>query len=155
MTGSNDGAPEVALPEVALPPSMPRVQIGAHVEVELWSETGDVENAAFDVVPDRQADFASGFLGAGTPLGQAILGQPAGSAVHYHAADIVGVRVLSVSRSTRSFDEAAIEARRAVTQAAEERAKTDEMVQLALTVNVKWGGYDPEPLEGDARPDLP
>ena len=25
-----------------------------------------------------------------------------------------------------------------------ERAKTDKMVQLALTVNVKWGGYDPE-----------
>ncbi len=145
MTISHDEAPEVALP-----PSIPRVQIGCRVEVELLNESGEAENAAFDVVPDRQADFASGFLGAGTPLGQAIMGRAAGSTVPYNAADIVEVRIRSVSRSSRSSDEAAAEARRAMTQAAEERAKTDEMVQLALTVNVKWGGYDPEPLESSS-----
>ena len=123
------------------------VALGTRVEVEMVSEFGDSERLAFDIVPDRAADFAAGFLGAGTPLAQAIMGRPEGSIVPYSAADITEVHILSVTRSERAGDETAAEARLAATQEAVERAKTDEMVQLALTVNVKWGGYDPEPLE--------
>ena len=57
------------------------------------------------------------------------------------------VQILAVTLSVRRAAEDAAEVRQAATQEAVERAKTDEMVQLALTVNVKWGGYDPEPLE--------
>ena len=50
------------------------VQIGQRVIVELIDQEGRREQLALDVVPDDAADFASGFLGAGTPLAQAILG---------------------------------------------------------------------------------
>jgi Transcription elongation factor, GreA/GreB, C-term len=127
------------------PPGL--VALGTRVDVEMISEVGDSERLTFDLVPDRAADFAAGFLGTGTPLAQAIMGRPEGSIVPYCAADIVEVHILSVTRSERAGDETAAEARLAATQEAVERAKTDEMVQLALTVNVKWGDYDPEPLE--------
>lgn len=123
------------------------VALGTRVEVELISEFGDSERLTFDLVPDRAADFAAGFLGAGTPLAQAIMGRPVGSVVAYRVGDMAEVRILAVALSERLADADAAEARNAATQEAVERAKTDESVQLALTVNVKWGGYDPEPLE--------
>lgn len=122
------------------------VALGTHVEIELRSETGDTERLAFDIVPDAAADFAAGFLAAGTPLARAILGRPAGAVVPYRQADIVEARILSVRPSQRLADAAAAEARKAATQEAVARAVTEESVQLALTVNVKWGDYDPEPL---------
>ena len=54
------------------------VALGTHVEVELIDESGASEHLAFDLVPDEQADFANGFLGAGTPLAQAIWGRTRG-----------------------------------------------------------------------------
>lgn len=122
------------------------VALGTHVEIELISQASEEERLAFDIVPDAAADFATGFLAASTPLAQAIMGRPAGAVVPYRQADIVEVRILSVRLSQRPADETAAEAREAATQEAVTRAKTDELVQLALTVNVKWGDYDPEPL---------
>jgi len=58
---------------------------------------GAGEQLAFDVVPDSKADFEAGFLGAGTPLARAILDRPAGSRIPYRMADIVEVRILSVT----------------------------------------------------------
>lgn len=120
------------------------VALGTRVEVELISELGDSERLTFDLVPDRAADFAAGFLGANTPLAQAIMGRPACSIVPYRVGDMAEVHILAVALSERRAAEDAAEARHAVTQEAVERAKLDEMVQLALTVNVKWGDYDPE-----------
>jgi transcription elongation GreA/GreB family factor len=65
------------------------VAIGTHVEVELIDESGAGELLAVDIVPDNQADFASGFLGAGTLLARAILGQLPGSVVSYRVGDIL------------------------------------------------------------------
>jgi hypothetical protein len=123
------------------------VALGTRVEVELVAQAGDRERLAFDIVPDRAADFAAGFLGASTPLAQAIMGRPEGSSVPYRVGDLVEARILTVTLSERTADGSAAESRNAATQEAVERAKTDELVQLALTVNVKWGEYDPEPLE--------
>lgn len=125
------------------------VALGACVEVELVDQAGEGERLTFDIVPDRAADFAAGFLGASTLLAQAIMGHPVGSVVPYLVGDLAEVRILAVTLSERLADGDAAEARNAATQEAVERAKTDELVQLALTVNVKWGGYDPEPLERD------
>jgi hypothetical protein len=72
------------------------------------------------------------------------MGRAVGSVVPYEAGDIVEARILAVTLSVRRAAEDAAEARQALTQEAVERAKLDEMVQLALTVNVKWGDYDPE-----------
>jgi hypothetical protein len=120
------------------------VALGTRVEVEMVSELGDSERLTFDIVPDRAADFTAGFLGSGTPLAQAIVGRPAGSIVPYRVGDLAEVRILTVALSERLAAGDAADARQALTQEAVERAKLDEMVQLALTVNVKWGDYDPE-----------
>jgi hypothetical protein len=122
------------------------VALGAHVEVELVSESGEVERLAFDIVPDAAADFAAGFLAESAALAVALMGRPEGAAVSYRQADIVEARILSARPSQRLADASAAGARQAATQEAVARAKTDELVQLALTVNVKWGDYDPEPL---------
>ena len=96
LSDENDGQAEAAQTPVA---------VGTHVQLELLTESGTSEAMAFDVVPDSSADFAAGFLGAGTPLAQAILGQWAGSRVPYRAADIVEVRILAVTSSAHSPDD--------------------------------------------------
>jgi hypothetical protein len=133
--------------QVSLPQAIPRVRIGARIEIELLSETGEVEHLAVDVVADGQADFAAGFLGAGTPLARAILGQPTGATVPYAVADVVQVRILSVAPSERVPVPDVAAAREAAVQEAVSKANMEEMVRLALTVDVKWGDTDPEALE--------
>ena len=120
------------------------VSLGSCVEVELVDQAGVSERLTFDIVPDSAADFTAGFLGAGTPLAQAIMGRPAGSVVPYRVGDMAEVHIRAVALSERRAADDAAEARQVLTQEAVERAKLDEMVQLALTVNVKWGDYDPE-----------
>ena len=128
------------------------VALGTRIELELVAEAGEVERLAVDLVPDAAADFATGFLGASTPLARAIMGRPAGSRVPYRVGDMAEVRILSVTLSKRRADEDAAAARAAATQEAVAQAKLDEMVQLALTVNVKWGDYDPEGIAPDRPP---
>ena len=123
------------------------VAVGTHVAVELATEDGDCEPMTFDIVPDGKADLTSGFLGAGTPLAQAILGQRAGSRVPYRAADIVEVHVLSVGPATASPPGDAEASRQAVIDEAVSRSNLADTLQLALTVDVKWGDYDPEGIE--------
>jgi len=132
--------------EIALASAAPRVKLGDRVEVELIAESGEAEQMAFDIVADKQADFAAGFLGAGTPLAQAILGQPVGAAVPYVRAGAVEVRILAATRSARRQAPDLAAAREAAIQEAVSKANLEDAVRLALTVDVKWGDYDPEAL---------
>jgi Transcription elongation factor, GreA/GreB, C-term len=119
------------------------VALGTHVEVELIDETGARESLAFDLVPDEQADFANGFLGAGTPLAQAILGKSAGDVVAYRLGDVVSVRVVEVTAAERVQEEDVAAKRQAVIeQAVAESERISDMV-FALAVGSKWGDYDP------------
>ena len=123
--------------------------IGTHVEVELIDESGAGELLAVDIVPDNQADFSSGFLGAGTPLAQAILGQPAGSVVPYKVGDILQVRILKVA-SNASAPPADVEAKRqAVIQKAIAQSELVSDMAFALAVGSKWGDYDPGETASD------
>ena len=125
------------------------VAIGTHVEVELIDESGTGELLAVDIVPDSQADFSSGFLGAGTPLAQAILGQPAGSVVSYKVGDILQVRILKVA-SNASAPPADVEAKRqAVIQQAIAQSELVSDMAFALAVGSKWGDYDPGETASD------
>jgi hypothetical protein len=117
------------------------------VEVELVDAAGDAERLAFDIVPESAADFSAGFLGASTPLAQAIVGETAGSTVPYRLADVVAVRILSVEPSRRAPEAGAAEARQAMLSEAVAKSNLEDAVRLALTVDVKWGDYDPEGLE--------
>jgi hypothetical protein len=130
------------------------VHVGTRVEIELIDASGSAEHLAFDIVPESAADFSAGFLGAGTPLAQAILGEVAGSVVAYSLADIVSVRILSVAPSRRAPAASAAQAREAILREAVDKSNLEDAVRLALTVDVKWGEYDPEALElnwGDAQ----
>ncbi len=124
--------------------------IGTHVEVELVDESGAGDSLEVDIVPDSQADFSSGFLGAGTPLAQAILGQPAGSIVPYKVGDILCVRILRVAPRV-STPPADIDAKRqAVIQQAIAQSELVSDMAFALAVGSKWGDYDPGEAASDA-----
>jgi hypothetical protein len=125
------------------------VAIGTHVEVELVEESGAGELLSVNIVPDNQADFASGFLGAGTLLAQAILGQLAGSVVPYKVGDILQVRILKVAANV-SAPPADVEAKRqAVIQKAVAQSELVSDMAFALAVGSKWGDYDPKETSSD------
>ena len=120
-----------------------QVTLGTHVEVELIDETGATEPLAFDLVADEQADFANGFLGAGTPLAQAIWSRCASEVVAYRLGDVVSVRLISVTHAERIQEEDVAAKRQAVIQqAVAESERISDMV-FALAVGSKWGDYDP------------
>jgi hypothetical protein len=124
-------------------PTPIRARLGTRVQVELVDEAGASEQLEFDIVPDAQADFAHGFLGEGTPLAQAIIGQLAGSTVPYRVGDMVQARVLTVSFAARA-PSTDVEARRqaVIQQALAESERVSDMA-FALAVGSKWGDYDP------------
>jgi len=127
----------------------PKVTLGATVEIELIDESGAGEGLTLVVVPDKHADFAAGFLGASTPLAKAVLGQRAGSVVPYKQGDIREVRILSVTPGAKVPRTGADASRQAVSQKALDKADLEDALRLALTVDVKWGEYDPEALVPD------
>ena len=124
----------------------PKVTLGASIEIEMIDESGIGERLALVIVPDKQADFAAGFLGAGTPMAKALLGQRLGSVVAYEQGDIREVRILSVTSSAQVPKTGADASRQTVIQKALDKADLEDALRLALTVDVKWGEYDPEAL---------
>ena len=119
------------------------VALGTHVEVELIDEHGASEPLAFDLVPDEQADFASGFLGAGTPLAQALWGKRADESVPYRRGGVTRVRVVNVMAAARvQAEDVAAKRQAVIQQAVAESERISDMV-FALAVGSKWGDYDP------------
>ena len=144
--------------EAARPPV---VTLGARVRVELVDELGGVEPLDLVLVPDEDADLARGYLGHSTPLGRALAGQEAGSHLPYRQGDIVAVRILSVVPDTVP-DTGAAANRQAVIQEAVERSEALDIARLALTVDTKWGAWDPDAVlpgeeesPGPAEPSAP
>ncbi len=128
-TGPDDAPAEVAL--------------GMHVEVELVGESDEKERLALDIVPDAEADFSAGFHGISTPLSRPMLGRQAGSVLPYRAGDIREVRILSVAASARPSSEDVAASREAILQKAVTKSDMADTVRYALSVDTKWGGYDP------------
>jgi hypothetical protein len=120
-----------------------QVDTGTHVEVELIDQQGNAELLSFDIVPEESADFEHGFLGANTPLAQAILGQCAGSVVPYHMGDIDSVPIVSVSPTQTSAPTDAAERRQAVLKKALDEAERTNAEMFAASYSSKWGDYDP------------
>ena len=138
-------------------PTPLRVALGRHVQVELISKSGSAERLELDLVPDEQADFDRGFLGAGTPLARAILDQAAGQVVPYKMGDIVQVRLISVSPGVNVPPADAAEKRQALLRKAVDKSDLTNAISFALTFDTKWGDYDPEGLasnweQGQAEP---
>ena len=118
------------------------IAIGAHVEVELIDQHGEVEPMAFDIVRAKHADLARGLLAATTPLAQALRGLRAGSEVPYVMGDIRRVRVISVSRAKTDDLEEVREQREAVLRKALNAAQRTDAEVFAASFSGKWGDYD-------------
>jgi hypothetical protein len=126
--------------------------VGTHVTLELTTVEGETEQLEFDLVADRAADFARGFLGESTPLAQAILGQPAGRPLLYQNADIRAVRILAITPSQAVPEDA--EARRQETlRKAVHQSEATNAILFASSFSGKWGDYDPTGLDEDQEPE--
>jgi transcription elongation GreA/GreB family factor len=126
------------------------VRPGARVTVELVpaGEAGGSERLEITLVPDDRADLERGFLGLGTPLGKRLLNQETGSTLPYPHGDVAWVRILAVVPGDVPETSAAA-GRQAALQKAVTRSETEDILRLALTVDVKWGSYDPDGLVPD------
>lgn len=125
------------------------VETGRHVELELRYENGESEQLSLDLVPDRSADFARGFLGEGTPLAQAIRGLPAGSVAAYHAGDVTSVRILAVTAGLSAEPEDLTERRQETLRQAVRASDKVNAIIFASSMNSKWGDYDPSGIQDD------
>ncbi len=116
--------------------------LGMHVAIAFVIPEGE-ERLEFDIVGDEVADFAHGFLGAGTPLATAILGQPAGAVIPYAVDDVQAVKILEVIPS-QVAPPTDVKARREETlrKAVEASDRTNAVI-FASSFSGKWGDYDP------------
>ena len=112
------------------------VALGARVRVELVDERGEAEALDLVLVPDADADLARGFLGQGTPLGRALLGQPVGGSLAYRQGDIVQARILSVVADDVP-DTGTAARQQAIIRETVKRSETQNIARLALTVDTK------------------
>jgi len=130
----------------------PCVGLGSRVVIELIDGRGEVERLSLAVVPDDNADFQAGYLGAGTRLAAAIMGQRAGQTVPYRHGDLVEIRILDIEQFAVSEAPDAASARRAVIQKAIDKSDLQDTLRLALAVSVKWGDYDPNGIAPEDGP---
>jgi hypothetical protein len=122
------------------------VALHTQVEIELVSRLGETERLAFEIVPDKEADFYSGFLSQDTPMARAILGRPAGSAVPYTVGDGREIRILSIGPASGANPAEAADKRRAAVEEAKRQAERTNAIIFASSVEGKWGEYDADHL---------
>lgn len=124
-----------------------RAELGCLVELELLSRSGDRERLEFDLVPDEQADYVSGFLGASTPLAQAILGEKVGLTIPYFTDELMAVEILSIRESARTPESDTASQREAALRDAKDQIEFTNAVLFAASVDTKWGEYDADGLD--------
>jgi hypothetical protein len=127
----------------------PRARLGCLVEIELISRSGEREHLEFDLVPDEQADYPFGFLGASTNLAQAILGEKIGITIPYFTEELMAVEILSIRESTRVPETNAASQREAALKDAQDQIEFTNAVLFAASVDTKWGDYDADGLDFD------
>ena len=125
----------------------PRVQPGSCVEIRLLSRSGEGERLEFDLVLDEQADYQSGFLGIGTALAQAILGEEAGITVPYFTDELMAIEIISIRESTRNAAGNAAVQREAALKDARDQIEFTNAALCATAMNTKWGAYDADGLD--------
>lgn len=123
------------------------VEPGMRVEIELVGRTGDKQRLIVIIVPDDKADFAAGFLGVGTPLAKAIVGQPVGTEVPYPLADMRAVKILGAVPSGQAPAEETAARREQVLKEAAEKAEFTTAQIFATSTDTKWGDYDADALD--------
>ncbi len=124
-----------------------RVALRMRVQIELVSRSEEREPLEFEIVPDPEADFYSGFLSENTPLAQAILGQVVGSVISYAVGDVKEVRILSaLPGGGEGAAQAAAKRKAAVEEAIRHSDRTNAII-FASSFEGKWGGYDADTID--------
>ena len=123
------------------------VTLGMQVAIELVSRDGETERLTLTLVPDEQADFTAGFLGAGTPLAKTLLGQTVGTELPYPIADMRAVRILAVSASGPAPAEDVAARREATIREAVSKSEFINAMIFASAMGTKWGDYDTDGLD--------
>ena len=127
----------------------PSAKLGTCIVLKLLSRNGESEPLEFDLVPDNQADYVSGFLGVSTPLAQAILGEKTGVTIPYFTDELMGVEIISIRVSTRTQEKNIASQREAALNEAKEQIEFTNAVLFAASVDTKWGEYDADGLDYD------
>jgi hypothetical protein len=128
---------------------LPRAQLGCQVEIELISRSGERERFEFDLVPDEQADYPSGFLGVSTHLAKAILGEKIDVTIPYFTEELMAVEIISIRESTRTPETNISSKREANLKDAQDQIEFTNAVLFAASVDTKWGEYDADGLDLD------
>jgi len=134
-------------PPITPAPAELTAQTGSHVVIDLLEDSGGSERLEFDIVPDKSADFARGYLGEGTPLAKAIWGKPAGSHIPYRQADIASLRILAVTPASSAPHKDAAQQREAAMRKAMADVERTNAILFASSFSGKWGDYDPSGME--------
>ena len=130
-------------PEKASDSETSTINVGMHVVLDLYLSDGSKERLEFDLVEDASADFAHGFLGAGTPIAKAILNKSQGEKIAYSVNDIRAIKILHVEPAKANPPEDLQERRcNNLRQAVESSDRTNAMI-FASSFSGKWGDYDP------------
>jgi hypothetical protein len=123
------------------------VKIGHHVRLRLLYRSGDCEELEFDIVPDEISTKSDGFLGASTPLAQAILNEKVGITIPYFTEEIMGITILNISPGEPSQKEIQKKSRRVTQEEIRDQIEFREAQLFALSGNTKWGSYDPDSMD--------
>lgn len=111
--------------------------------LELVDQAGQREQLFVQLVDDRYADLSRGFMGEGTPLGQAIINQPLGAEIAYVVDDLRSIKILAIEPTDDCPDPNAPEKNRAAMEKALETVQLTNAVIFASSFTGKWGDYDP------------
>jgi len=122
------------------------VQPGLLVHVEI-AYSNESEQISFVIVPDDQADFSAGFLGEGTQLAQAVLGERIGGPIPYFSGDARSVQILSIEETNLSPEGNQAERRAQTLRSALDQVERTNAMIFASSFSGKWGDYDPDGLK--------
>ena len=129
------------------------ITIGCRVILNLLDRSGEKDRLEINIVPDEAADFAGGFLGMGTPLAKAILGEQAGNTIPYLKDDIFAIEILSVEPSIVKPPEDTQDKRQSSMEKTIREVEHMNAVVFASSFSGKWGDYDPDSLPAIEQPD--
>ncbi len=129
------------------------VQVGCQVEVMLRDRVGNQERLRARIVADEAADYAHGYLGQGTPLAQALLGETAGTVIPYLKDDIYSIEIISVTQPEVEVPQDAASKRQASLRKAMHKVEDTNAMLFASSFSGKWGDYDPDSIPKDDTPD--
>ncbi len=111
-----------------------RLRVGRRAAVEFIFASGETEQFTIEIVPDEQADFEHGLVGAGTPLAKALSHCQAGDQVDYQMGDIMAIQVLMVEHGTASGTSDAAQAPTGGARPRPKRSRTHQCPELRIVV---------------------